>query len=64
MDDDEDYELLIYAERLPVRTVIGEPEPCPRLLPDVARPTLLDGYTAGRPLEDALLEAYKQTYPG
>ncbi len=31
VDEDEDYPLPIYAERLPVRTVIGEPEPCPRL---------------------------------
>ena len=40
-DDEEDYALPIYAERLPMRTVIGEPEPCPRLLPDVARPAAL-----------------------
>jgi nitroimidazol reductase NimA-like FMN-containing flavoprotein (pyridoxamine 5'-phosphate oxidase superfamily) len=31
-DDEEDYALPIYAERIPVRTVLGAPEPCLRLL--------------------------------
>ena len=57
-DDDEDYALPIYAERLPVRTVIGQPDPCPRLEPGVERPHNLDGYRAGRPLEDAVTEAH------
>lgn len=30
-DDDEDYALPIYAERLPIGMVLGAPEPCPRL---------------------------------
>lgn len=63
-DDDEDYELPIYAERLPVRTIIGAPEPCPRLLPGVERPPGLDGYRAERSLEDALSEAYVTAYSG
>ncbi|MFC7554076.1 pyridoxamine 5'-phosphate oxidase family protein [Pseudoroseomonas wenyumeiae] len=64
-DDDEDYELPVYAERLPVQTVIGAPEPCPRLLPGVARPGNLEGYRAGRLLEEALAEAHAQAYaPG
>jgi len=62
-DDDEDYELPIYAERIPLRTVIGAPEPCPRLLDGVARPATLAGYRDGRPLEDALTEAYALSYP-
>jgi nitroimidazol reductase NimA-like FMN-containing flavoprotein (pyridoxamine 5'-phosphate oxidase superfamily) len=61
-DDEEDYALPIYAERLPVRTVVGKPEPCPRLLPGVTRPANLAAYNAERPLEDALLRAYMQTY--
>jgi nitroimidazol reductase NimA-like FMN-containing flavoprotein (pyridoxamine 5'-phosphate oxidase superfamily) len=64
VDDDEDYTLPIYAERVPVRTVLGEPEPCARLLVGVARPQALDGYQAGRLLEDALTEAYAAAYPG
>jgi hypothetical protein len=63
VDEDEDYSLPIYAERLPVRTVIGEPEPCPRLMDGVGRPETLAGYRAGRTLEEALIEAYAVTYP-
>lgn len=62
VDEDEDYPLPIYAERLPIRTVIGTPEPCPRLLPGVSRPANLDGYRAGRLLEEALSEAYAAAY--
>ena len=58
VDDEEDYTLPIYAERVPVRMVLGEPEPCARLLDGVARPQALDGYQAGRLLEDALTEAF------
>lgn len=61
-DDDEDYELPIYAERLPVHTVIGTPEPCPRLLPGVERTADLAHYQAGRLLEDALADAYAEAY--
>ncbi|MFT9258209.1 MAG: pyridoxamine 5'-phosphate oxidase family protein [Acetobacter sp.] len=62
-DNEEDYSLPIYAERIPVNTVLGKPEPCPRLLPAVKRPPTLDGYREGRPLEDALAEAYRASYP-
>ncbi len=62
VDDDEDYALPIYAERIPVTTVLGEPEPCPRLMKDVARPSTLTGYASGRPLQDALTEAYLASY--
>lgn len=62
-DDEEDYALPIYAERLPIRQVIGAPEPCPRLLPGVERPAHLSGYGAGRPLEEAVSEAYRKAYP-
>ncbi len=63
-DDDEDYLLPIYAERLPVQTIIGTPEPCPRLQAGVARPANLDGYRAGRRLEEAVSEAPAAAYPG
>ena len=62
VDDDEDYALPIYAERLPVYTVLGTPEPCSRVLPGVQRPDELAAYAAGRPLEEALRDAYAQTY--
>jgi nitroimidazol reductase NimA-like FMN-containing flavoprotein (pyridoxamine 5'-phosphate oxidase superfamily) len=62
VDDEEDYELPIYAERLPIRTVIGAPEPCPRIMPGVERPTSVEKYREGRLLEEALLEAHRLTY--
>ena len=37
-DDEEDYALPIWAGVLPVRTVLGAAEPCPRLLDGVAEP--------------------------
>lgn len=61
-DDEEDYALPIHAERLPVRTVLGAPEPCPRLMPGVTRPETLAPYRAGRPLDEALSEAYALAY--
>lgn len=64
VDDDDDYLLPIYAERLPVRTVIGAPEPCPRVRPEVHRPATLDGYREGRSLEEAVAEAYAIAYRG
>jgi nitroimidazol reductase NimA-like FMN-containing flavoprotein (pyridoxamine 5'-phosphate oxidase superfamily) len=61
-DDDEDYALPIYAERIPVHTVLGAPEPCPRLLPGVERPAALAGYREGRTLEEAVAEAYAEAH--
>jgi len=63
-DDEEDYALPIYAERIPVQTVLGAPQPCTRLLPGVERPANLDPYREGRKLEDALREAYAAAYAG
>ncbi len=62
-DDEEDYALPIYAERLPIRTVIGTPEACPRLMVGIERPANLAGYRAGRLLEEAASDAYAATYP-
>ena len=62
-DDEEDYALPIYAERIPVRTVIGAPEPCARLIPGVARPEGIAGYREGRRLDEAVAEAHKMMFP-
>jgi nitroimidazol reductase NimA-like FMN-containing flavoprotein (pyridoxamine 5'-phosphate oxidase superfamily) len=64
VDDDEDYDLPVYAERIPVRTVLGAPEPCPRLRDGVERPASLRGYAEGRLLEEALRDAYFLQYSG
>ena len=61
-DDDEDYLLPIYAERLPIRTIIGKPEPCPRLMDGVVRPANLAPYALGRLLEEAAKESYAVAY--
>ncbi|MCA8884803.1 MAG: pyridoxamine 5'-phosphate oxidase family protein [Rhodobacteraceae bacterium] len=62
-DDEPDYALPIYAERVPVLTVLGQPEPCARMPEGIRRPDTLSGYTAGRLLEDVLADAYAATYP-
>jgi hypothetical protein len=61
-DDEEDYALPIYAERMPVRTVLGAPEPCPRLAPGARRGDDLGAYRPGRLLEEALRDAYAEAY--
>jgi nitroimidazol reductase NimA-like FMN-containing flavoprotein (pyridoxamine 5'-phosphate oxidase superfamily) len=62
-DEEEDYALPIYAERLPIRTVIGEPEACKRLLPGVERPRALAHYAPGESLEAALEQSYARAFP-
>jgi nitroimidazol reductase NimA-like FMN-containing flavoprotein (pyridoxamine 5'-phosphate oxidase superfamily) len=62
-DDEEDYDLPVWTARIPVRQVLGAPEPCPRQLPGVAVPEGMKGYTEGRSLDEVLLQAYHMTYP-
>jgi nitroimidazol reductase NimA-like FMN-containing flavoprotein (pyridoxamine 5'-phosphate oxidase superfamily) len=63
IDDEEDYGLPVWTARIPVRQVLGEAEPCPRQLPGLAVPKGMNGYRAGRSLDEVLLEAYQMTYP-
>jgi nitroimidazol reductase NimA-like FMN-containing flavoprotein (pyridoxamine 5'-phosphate oxidase superfamily) len=63
-DDEADYALPVWTARIPVRQVLGEPEPCPRQLPGLAVPEGLKGYVAGRRLDEVLLEAHRMTYSG
>ncbi|RBP08542.1 hypothetical protein DFR50_12524 [Roseiarcus fermentans] len=63
-DDEADVALPIWAERIPIRTVVGAPEPCPRLAAGVERPETLAGYREGRRLDDALTQAHATTFPG
>jgi len=62
-DDEEDYALPIYAERIPVTTVLGVAQPCDRLAPGVERGQDLKSYQPWRLLEDALRESYAEAYP-
>ena len=61
-DDEEDYALPIWAERIPVLTVLGAPEPCSRLAPGVSRPERLAGYREGRALGEVLAEAHAASF--
>ncbi|WP_406622790.1 pyridoxamine 5'-phosphate oxidase family protein [Acidovorax sp. SDU_ACID1] len=63
VDEDEDWELPIHAEVIPVRTVLGEPVPCPRRAAGVSRHPSLQGYQPGLDLEVALRDAYARAYP-
>jgi len=62
-DEDEDYELPIWAARYAVRQVIGEAEPCPRQHPDAVEPAGMRFYQDGRRLDEVLAEAYRANYP-
>ena len=62
VDDEEDYALAVYAERIPLKLVCGAPEPCPRRLPGVMRPSGLEAYREGNTLEDAVLAAHRAAY--
>jgi hypothetical protein len=63
MDDEEDYALPVWTARIPVRQVLGETDMCPRSIPGLPVPEGMKGYTAGRSLDEALLEAYHKEYP-
>src|ERR1700710_1633686 len=58
IDDEEDYALPVWTARIPIRQVLGEAEICPRQAPGLPVPEGMKGYTAGRSLDEALLEAY------
>jgi uncharacterized protein len=62
-DEEEDYELPIWAARYPVRQVIGEAEPCPRQHPDAMIPAGMRFFHEGRRLDEVLLETYRANYP-
>ena len=61
-DDEADYALPVWTARIPVRTVIGEAEPCPRAISGLPVPPGMRPYKAGRSLDEALLDAYHMTY--
>lgn len=61
-DEPGDQDLPIYAERIPVMTVLGSPEPCARLSAQPARPESLEAYQAGQRLDVALAAAHRRAY--
>ena len=49
---------------LPLRTVLGEPEECPRQVPGVTPEVgRLGSYVAGRRFDEVMLETYAKSYP-
>ncbi|MEO3432249.1 pyridoxamine 5'-phosphate oxidase family protein [Inquilinus sp. CAU 1745] len=56
-DDEEDYGHPVWAGVIPVRTVLGTAEPCPRLADGVTTGALVDLYTEGKRLDSALTAA-------
>lgn len=63
-DDEDDRPLPIYAARYPVIQVIGAAEPCPQLPADMPVPPGLAGFTAGRRLDEVMLESHRITFGG
>jgi nitroimidazol reductase NimA-like FMN-containing flavoprotein (pyridoxamine 5'-phosphate oxidase superfamily) len=61
-DDEDDYAIPAWTALYPVRTIIGEAEPCPRQLPSVEKPEGMSGYEPGRRLDEIVLEAYRKHY--
>ncbi len=61
-DDEADYAVPAWTAKLPVRTVIGAAEECPRQLAGVTRPEGMSSYVAERNLDAVMLEAYRKLY--
>ena len=62
-DEEEDYALPIWCAVLPLHTVIGEAEPCPRQVQGVTpEGSGMSAYTPGRRLDEVMLEAYRTHY--
>ncbi len=57
VDDEEDYAHDVWAGVIPVQTIVGVEQPCPRLRPGTDRGTALEPYAPGTRLDVALLEA-------
>ena len=58
-DDEEDFALPIWAGVIPVSTVLGDVEPCPRLVAGVEQPPEVGLYAPGRTLDQGLLDAQR-----
>lgn len=58
-DDEEDFALPIWAGIVPVRTVLGNVEPCSRLVAGVEQPPELALYPSGNTLDQSLRDAQR-----
>ena len=55
-DDEEDYAVPAWTALLPIRTVIGAAQECPRQMAGLTRPEGMSAYRADRPLDEIMLE--------
>jgi uncharacterized protein len=64
-DEEEDYAVPVWCAVLPVRTVLGKLEECPRQLPGVTPyASGMAGFLPGRRFDEVMLESYRRVYPG
>lgn len=63
-DDEEDFALPVWAGVVPLRTVIGAAQDCPRLPAGLTPGDDLASYRDGRVLDEAFLETYRHNYGG
>lgn len=64
-DEEEDYAVPAWCAVLPLTTVIGAPEPCPRQMPGVTPEAGgMAAYAPGRRLDEVMLETYRKVYAG
>lgn len=61
-DEEADYAIPAWTALIPVTTVIGEIEECPRQMPGITKPEGMAGYVPGRRLDEIVLETYRQLY--
>jgi uncharacterized protein len=62
-DEEEDYAVPVWSAVLPLRTVLGEPEECPRQLPGVTPEAGgVASYVSGRRFDEVMLENYAKSY--
>jgi uncharacterized protein len=63
-DDEEDYAAPLWAGVIPVAQIIGAEDPCPRLIPGMARPENLSAYREGRRLDETFTEMQRKYEKG
>jgi uncharacterized protein len=64
-DEEEDYGVPVWCAVLPLRTVLDEPEECPRQFSGVSSGAGgLGDYIPGRRFDEVMLATYARSYPG
>jgi hypothetical protein len=63
-DDEEDYAVPAWTALLPIRTVVGAAQECPRQMAGVTRPEGMSGYAAERGLDEIMQECHRKVFGG